>query len=286
MFLAVGNDPGNENGASIIQVDQLGNLTFEFELDEQGCYDLLFDGDTLIVPGTDPIESWALGNVYTRDNLGVWAKLRTLPNTIHSFGACTHNGDLYIATGGHIGDQTTFRGYVLKSSDGGQTWVSTLVSDYRIHDIISYNGNLYVTADEFLDKTFYYSTDHGDTWNLLISMVPNHKTRMVKWTGLENERLVVLRDAPGIYTIDQSNNVLLYSEPPNSVLREFNTMSVIEPHLYVLNETHVYRTQNLIEWEHYCELDNPCISLMSWPGFGLIVSEEGPTARLLRIPFV
>jgi hypothetical protein len=283
MIFATGNDPGNQNGSLLVDVDQLGNIVPVYVPVEQGsCIDIASDGSNIVVPGIDPTESWAFGNIYL--NNGAWSKVRTMTNVIHSLGTCFHNGNLFVATGGHTGDQATFRGYVFKSADLGQSWSSVQVANYRCYDIESFNGNLYVIADESNDPTFYYSDDDGDTWNLINGVVPelSKAPKMVVW----NDQLIFLRHTHEIYSIDLLGNVLTNNAPTHVITPTFNMFAVNGVHLYILCTDRIYRTTDLETWEWYCDLGRRCTGLTVWSGFGLIVSEIGANARLLKVPFV
>lgn len=281
MIFAIGNSPGNENGSLLVDVDQVGNVVPVYAPAEQGsCVEIISDGMNVIIPGIDPTESWLLGNIYLND--GSWSKIRTLPNVIHALGACFHNGKLFVAAGGHTGDLQTFRGYVLRSEDLGQSWSSVQVADYRAYSIVSFNNLLYVVGDEFLTPTLYWSDDDGDTWTELIDFYPQKKPRMVVWNNL----LVIAELFGGYKTINNLGEITRYTPPPHYTVFTWNMLAVHDGYLYVLCTDRIYRTTDLVSWEYYCNLGRQCTGLSVWPGFGLIVSEIGSDARLLRIPLV
>ena len=145
LIVGLSNSPGNEDGAVLYRYDD-STWTLESVLDEQGVVDLLPVGDEWYVPGLDPFDDWSLGNIYKRSALGAWTKIRTLPNTIHCF-QLAHDGTyLYAAVGAHAGDNATWRGQVLRSADGGQTWphISTLC-DYRCYHAYCFAGRIYAS---------------------------------------------------------------------------------------------------------------------------------------------
>lgn len=281
MIFAIGNDPGNENGSVVVDVDMDGNITFQYALQEQGAAVTILDSEgDIIVPGIDPTESWDFGNVYIGG-----MKKRNLTNVIHSFGACLHNGYLFVATGVHLGDESTFRGFVFRSSDLGDTWDSPVqVSNYRVYDIISFNGLLYVIANNFQDPFIAVSNDDGQAWQVVNGIVPEILAKMVVF----GDFLIILSHTNELVSIDTSGNLVTYDPPPyqSGISTEFNIFAVNDTYLYVLCGDRLYRTADIAEWEWYCNLERQCTGLAVWPDFGLIVSEIGTDARLLRIPFV
>lgn len=279
MLFAIGNSPANQDGSVIVDVDQEGVIIPQYPLSEQGCSLTIIDGVNTIIPGVDPLETWELGNIYIDG-----AKKRTLPNTIHAFGATMHNGSLFVATGGHAGDLETFRGYVLKSSDLGDTWSGVEVANYRAYDIISFNDLLYVIADNFQEPILIVSDDDGETWDLVTGVVPelSKVPKMIVW----DNKLILLRHTHEIYSIDGAGIVLVYPSPGYVITPTFNMFAVNGTDLFVLCTDRIYQTSDLETWTWYCDLGRPCTGLAVWSGFGLIASEIGSDARLLRIPFV
>lgn len=280
MLICIGNDPANNNGSAVIDVSSTGSITFQYILAEQGASPTILQQEsTVIIPGIDPIESWDFGNIYLD---GV--KMRNMPNVIHCFGACFHNNRLYVATGAHLGDESTFRGFVFSSDDLGQTWSSVQVSNYRCYDIVSFSGNLYISANNFQDAFIAVSTDDGDTWTTIPNIIPATTPRMIIALGV----VVVIGTDGDIYTIDSSNNVTQYDPPDFSInTSSWNIMVTHGSWFYLLAGDKIYRTNNFnADWEYYCNIGVPCDGLVVWDGVGLIVSEVGPMARLFKVPLI
>lgn len=279
MLFTIGNSPANENGSIVVDVATNGTITFQHVLQEQGAgVVVLDDGINILIPGIDPTESWDFGNVYVNGT-----KKRTLTNVIHSFGACLHNGFLFVATGVHLGDETTFRGYVFRSNDLGDTWDAPVqVSNYRVYDIVSFNGLLYVIANNFQDPFVAVSDDDGETWDVVNGVIPEALSKMVVWANL----LVILSHDGQVATVDISGNVNNYDPPTymEPINTSWNVFAVSGTYLYTICNDRLYRTNNLTSWEYYCDLGRPCTGLSVWTGFGIIVSEIGTDARLLKIP--
>lgn len=278
-YFTIGNDPANENGSIVVHVAENGTITFEHALDEQGAStNLATDGTNIFVPGVDPTESWDFGNLYVRDNLGAWSKKRNLTNVIHSFGSTYNAGTLYIATGGHTGDESTFRAYLFQSDDAGDTWSSDIVTFFRAYDVKVFNSKIYVTIDSNGQYLVLYSENNGDTWNLLANAIPKRQPRMILWNNL----LIFLGNNDDLYAINTNNEFTAYTLP-YSVSPDWNIFGTDGNHLYTLLTDRIYRTQNLINWQHYCNLPGRCVGLTMWAN-SLIVSELGSNARLLEVP--
>lgn len=279
VLFSVGNSPGNEVGSVVVSVDTEGEVSFEYALNEQGsAVTILNSGGSILIPGIDPNESWDFGNLYVNGT-----KKRNLTNVIHSFGACLHNGYVFVATGVHTGDEETFRGYVFRSDDLGETWDSPVqVSNHRVYDIISFNGLLYAIANNFLDPFLAVSDDDGQTWETVADFLPETLSKMVVFGDL----LIVLSSDNNICAIDTNGDVELFDRPDGQTINsKWNIFAVNDGYLYVLCNDQLYRTADLLEWEWHCDLEKPCISLSVWDEFGIIVSEIGTDARLLRVPF-
>lgn len=278
MLFSIGNDPGNQDGGIVVDVDQEGAITFQYDLAEQGAAVCILDSGSVVVPGIDPIESWSFGNIYVDGT-----KKRTLPNVIHTFGACFHNGYLFVATGGHTGDEATFRGYVFRSDDLGDTWEGPIqVSNYRVYDIISFNGLLYVIANHFQDPFVAVSDDDGDSWEAVAGAVPEGLARMTVFGDL----LIILSHDGDLIAINTAGELAVH-DPPNynsPINNRWNCLAVSGDYLYALCNDRLYRTDDFAGWEWHCNLERACTGLVVWPDFGLIVSEIGSDARLLRIP--
>lgn len=159
--LYVGLGDSNNEGPSAnagpvpVYVYDPGRRMFEREatLDEEQIDRFYVFGSELLVPGTDPRQSWHLGNLYRRDAEGRWRKLRTLPRTIHALALARHEGRLFAgvsvteAVPAGVG-QERYGSAVAVSDDAGASWQLTLLGGWRIFDFLQVRGRLYA-ADIF-----------------------------------------------------------------------------------------------------------------------------------------
>lgn len=86
---------------------------------------------TLLVPGTDPIAGWDLGNYYVLEN-DTWKTVRTIPNGVHNFDMVAFGGKLFAGVGTENFDNT-----VAVSTDGKFSFVP-LYKDGELLDTSSY----------------------------------------------------------------------------------------------------------------------------------------------------
>ena len=102
---------------------------------------VVLDGD-LYIPGTDPRDSWDLGNFYRNDGTG-WVKYRTIPLGVHTFDLASYGGELFAAIGPNGGAA------LLRSDDGGLTWTAAISEvqpdDYlnRFYELYELGGTLF-----------------------------------------------------------------------------------------------------------------------------------------------
>jgi len=144
-------------------------FTKEFTVDDESVHILCSFEERLLVPGTDPKESWDFGNLYIKEN-HQWRKLRTIPNGIHVFDAAYFNGKLYVTTG-------TERGAVLyESSDWGETWKRYSTDDVdefhdgRYWEMEVLDDALLVTSSRSLESLHRFKD--GNFERLVIPMFP------------------------------------------------------------------------------------------------------------------
>lgn len=107
-------------------------FTKEFVVQDESVDLFRVYGDTLYVPGTDPQESWEWGNLYTKRG-GVWEKMRTIPNGLHTFDVAEWNGSFFVACGTESGGQ------IYRSEDSGQHWTAC----ERAHPMARYQGRFW-----------------------------------------------------------------------------------------------------------------------------------------------
>lgn len=286
MIITGGNRAADEDGAAAYNLEN-GILTHEYTLDEQGSNDVLvFSTGETIIGGTDPTQDWSFGNIYTKQS-GVWSMKRTLPNVIHTWGACEHNGLLYVATSGHIGDNTTWEGKVFWSNDFGDTWVgSSVVSDYRVYDVQSFNGDLWASASDLSSsQSLQRSIDNGLSWTTFPGVIPRYRHRLGIYL---NQLLVVNFTLDSISLIDTLDNVVNINFPSGfSVVNEYNVVCVNGTDLYVLGgigSNKVYKYNGTI-WSYHCDIGVPCVSLLNFDSEFMIASSMGTDATIYRIGY-
>jgi len=85
----------------------------------------------LVIPGNDPKESWAFGNIYIK-KAGRWRKVRTIPHGLHCFRLAWVDRRLYA----HVSTENGTK--IVESADWGKSWrpvpahtVPSLIFPYR-----------------------------------------------------------------------------------------------------------------------------------------------------------
>lgn len=282
LLIGCGNSPGNEDGSQVFRSAAGTTFAHEYSPAEQGSSvdGQLVNGEWWVC-GQDPTDDWTLGNIYQRSAAGVWSKIRTLPLTIHALGLWHDGSAIYVAAGAHTGDSATWRGRVLKSSDGGATWTSVDVNDYRCYDVVGFDGKLYAigyTAANSQD--FHVSTDGGAVWSKVAGVTPALKPRLVEFGGA---LVGVQSSLAGIFAVAAGGMVTLNSTP-FSIANQWNVLADGgDGYLYALSANGVWRSADLSTWQFYAAISSP-IGIALWPGVGLMVSDVGLNARLWRVP--
>lgn len=284
MIIGMSNLPATYDGALMADLAADGTVTPEYTLDEQGVADILrLDDGRIIVCGCDATDDWTAGNIYIRSE-GAWTKKRTLPNVLHAWGACLHNGNLYVATGAHIGDNATWEARCYISSDWGDTWQHHYVCYYRIYDVASFNGLLYATAWDWPDYRLYVSADDGVTWSVVAGVTPEPRIRMVEFGGHLGG---AQSGGAGLWLIDSQSNVTASAWPSNGGAvhqYNFNSLVVAGGALYVLATSKIWKLAAVGgEWTYHCDMGQDCVSIGHFPGVGLIVSTKGAGAQIMKV---
>lgn len=251
-----------------------------FVLNEQGVHDVHLQGSDLWVCGTDPYDDWTLGNIYHRNVVGAWTKLRTLPLTIHALGLWHDGAALYVAGGTHTGDSATWKGRILKSLDDGSTWSAVDVNNYRLYDVIGFDGKLYAVGYDYTgvySQDLYVSVD-GVTWPKVAGVSPAIKPRLVEFRG---SLVGVQSSLAGVFSVAAGGSVALQSVP-FTVANHWNVLESDGVYLYALaSDGLVWRTSDLSAWDTYSRVAN-AISLKWWPGHGLMIGDTGTAARVWK----
>lgn len=278
LFFGLGNAPGGTNGALVVSTTDGQAFTIEKVLDEQGVLDMSVHGGVLWVPGADPTDDWTLGNVYKRVG-GVWTKLRTLPNTIHTFGLWHDGTHLHVGVGAHAGDMTTWLGQTLRSLDDGATWEAAVtISDYRVYDIIGWQGRLYaVTYSAVAVPRLHFSEDDGATWTEISGLFPAQNPRLTIWGSY----LVGATRTGGLFVIDTAHALTQYTTSFVVNTSKFNVLAGDASYFYALEAGEsVYRTVDFVNWSLYTSVENP-IGIGMALGYLWILTSE-PDAQICR----
>lgn len=282
LFIGAGNSPANEDGAAVLSSVDGATIDSGFVLDEQGVHDMQAQDSELWVCGTDPTDDWTHGNIYRRSAAGVWSKIRTLPNVIHAFGLWRDGAAIYVAAGAHTGDNATWRGRVLKSSDGGATWTTADVNNYRCYDVIGFGGRLYAVGYDWTGSAYtndlHVSADAGATWSKVGGVSPASRPRLTLFDG---SLVGVQSSLVGVFSVSSGGAVTLHSTP-FVVQNQWNVLADGgDGYLYALASNGVWRSVDIVTWQFYSTITNP-ISIALWPGIGLMVGDIGLNARIWR----
>ena len=286
MIITLGNQPSGQNGAAIYDVQADGTLTYEFTLSEQGNHNapLHMTSGEIVIGGADAAfgDDWTAANIYVKD-AGVWTKKRTLPNVIHTVGACEHGGKLYVGTGSHTGDNATWIGEVFWSDDFGDTWLgSSVVTSYRVMDIASFSGKLYTQDTTYYTNQVHVSSDGGVSWSEVTGIVPRPRPRMLEYGG---SLLIVKQDLLGFATINDVGETSAVDTPLIISYVAFNVAVAVGSDLYVLcgsQSDRIYRYDGAA-WSYHCYLGEMCCSLLNFDDEFLIASTVGVDAKILKV---
>ena len=282
-WIGLGNEPAGTDGGLIVFVVANGTLQAEYAVDEQGVHDMHLHDGKIYVPGTDPTDDWTLGNLYIRDTAGVWAKRRTLPLTIHTWGLC-HDGDgnLWAAVGAHAGDNATWQGRVLRSADDGLTWdVNVQVNDYRAYDIEQHAGAFWAIGYTASYEQLLYTSADGQAWETVNGVSPERLQRFVKHGNL---LIGQLSSQKGLVVIGAAGNVDTVNLTFSFRYPSLNCIASDGEYLYCVDVSgYIWRSNDLEAWERYSQVPG-AISVGYWPSQNcLIVSDKGIQAKLWKI---
>ena len=290
LMLGVSNSPGNDNGGLVASLQPDGTLSLETVVNEQGIHDINVFGDEIVVPGTDPTDGgWNLGNVYRKID-SAWEEFRTLPNVIHAFGMIKIGSEYFVATGAHVGDNTTYSGRVYRSTDlQNWTWVELGVEingewyTFRVTEIAKHGSRLYATVMVPVNTTWLFiSSDDGQTWTQNPGIDPSIYGRYC----IHGDYLCVLnKSLYQIWLFDLEGIVSVLSlGGGKNASEKFNVLASDGERLYVLaNDGYIWRTSDLATWQLYSQVTN-AISIGYWPSQNcLVVSDKGANAKLWRI---
>jgi len=276
LFIGAGNSPGNENGAAMLSSADGATIASGRVLDEQGVHAARAQGSDLWVCGSDPTDDWTLGNIYHRDAVGTWTKLRTLPLTIHALG-CWHDGAaLWVCGGMHTGDNATWRGRVLKSLDSGQTWSAVDVNSYRLYDMIGFDNSLWTVGLDWDGSQNLHVSANGLAWAKKVGVTPAFMPRLILHDGT---LIGVQGSLTELFRISAGGVVTLHAVP-FVVANYWNVLDSDGTYVYALSSTGVvWRTATLTTWEALTKV-SLAISIKWWPGHGLMIGDMGTAARV------
>lgn len=291
LVLGLSNSPGNDNGGMVAVLDEAGNLTAEHVVDEQGIHDIRVIDNDLFVVGTDPVDSWAYGNLYLRQN-GDWEKIRTMPNVIHALGAIKDGESYLIATGAHTGDNTTYSGRIYKSVDL-QSWawqelgvtLSGNYYTYRVMDMARHGTRIYATVMWPVNSTrLLVSEDDGQTWQVVIDDITHSPAVLARFVTHGDYLCMLNQSLFEIVAFALDGSYLLIDLPSVNASDRFNVLASDGASLYVLdNQGDIWKTSDMSTWVLLCHIDN-AISLGYWLSQGcLVVSDVGQSAKLWKI---
>lgn len=289
LYLGLGTArPAESDGALLARLDGAG-LTALAKLDEQGFVDMLLADGRIYIPGADPLDDWSLGNLYVHDVAsGATTKLRTLPNTIHAWQARQGaDGRLLVTVGRYLpepGAAWPYRGGILTSADGGQTWTaddSPALGAHRTYDLVNGPGlDVALVDDASIDGCQLATRAPGGEWR-----------RGAAWTLC---RLRLLSDPAGrrVLAVGADARSLIVAGAEQRLRLPFGVEPwayhwgvVVGRTLYVAGEGGaLLATDNLRTWRTVAQLDGAIVTVASWPARNaLVVATRGANAGLWRV---
>jgi hypothetical protein len=124
-----------------------GRFIRETVLPEEEIHRFYRINGELLIPGTDPKQSWHWGNLYQRGEAGVWTQYRTLPRTNHAYALTQWDGHLVAG----ISITEALPKVVGKARHGSAVAIGQRWPTWRLHPLtglLQVDGRLY-TSDVF-----------------------------------------------------------------------------------------------------------------------------------------
>lgn len=271
---------------------------------EQGMHNISYDGTKMYIPGTDPIEDWTKGNLYTYIPGQDIIKHRKMENVLHGLSTLIEDNTIYVGTGAHTGDNKTWEGRLYKSTDGGENWAYSIFSNYRLWHLVRFKGDMYgsglgVDANGWQYVIFKKSVDNGQTWQEIGTFKPYYRTRLIEFNGLLVNKWYgsseYLWKYDGINDPEKMQLPRGYFAFGDYALNAMTTDS--HGYFYMLAKRSVdgggysngvdniiLRTNDLQNWQLVADLRVEPFSLAYWPATDqLIVGTNGDNAKLWKI---
>jgi len=331
LYLALGQYPARADGALVatFNADTLSlqkipiTNTNGNRIEEQGIHLLAHDSsnNTVVFPGTDPMQSWELGNFYSIDtNLKTGAKHRNsagLIEVVHGWGlTISPAGNYYYGTGSYLTSvpYTTSEvavGEVFKSGDKGLSWnritidpsqatsISSFLSPFRIYSLAWLNNRLYAASS---NATVWHTSNEGASWEMLSGYYVDPVLTLISLNhnnGTQEFILATNQDGTNIRKINPDNSTEVFQLPFRIITGGYRHGKITTDGewIYVLTEdlpTHrnsVYRSKDLNTWylvdtfpAYSAVTGGKAITLAYWPlRDELLVSTDGIEAKLYSV---
>ncbi|MCA9971858.1 MAG: hypothetical protein KC425_16655 [Anaerolineales bacterium] len=305
LYLGLGSARPAETNGALLAAYANGRLSPVAPLTEQGVHDMVWDGRSLHVAGTDPCcgDGWEAGNHYVLTPPGPLVKLRDpvngLPDVLHTWALwAAPDGRLYAAASTEQGRLRM--GLVFRSDDAGQTWrYRGRLGLQRAYELIGWNGQLYGIYTTRAQAPFglAYSPDDGRLWRD-VAAVGMQRVHLLPFAG----RLIgVSYDQDALIAVAPDHHVTRYALPAGARVgitytdypdyTNYNILAADAAYLYTVWETaasppryQIVRTADLQQWQTLAETDQPILSLTAWPAQNaLVIGTAGRAASVFLL---
>lgn len=275
--------PAEMNGSLLARWDGQA-LTAVGALPEQGLIDMQLANGRLWIPGPDPLDDWSLGTVYVSDGRTL-IRRRTLPNVMHTWGLWRDaDGRLLAAVGRHLGDNATWAGGIFASTDDGLTW--TLDADpglgaYRTYDVMRGRLGLVAVAADGYTNDCPVVIRRGDTaaWRRTGQSV----VCRARLSGMRGRVLALAAGGQGL--VEPLTGRRWLFDGWSAEVWAYNWFATDGQAVFVLSaDGRVMASEDLVHWRSAAVFGRPLLSVVFWPGHGLVVAERGAAGGVWLVP--
>jgi len=332
LYLGLGQYPARADGALVATLNANASTLEKIpiqnsdgnKITEQGIHILLYDSinNLVIFPGTDPTDSWALGNFYSIDpTQRVGTKHRDhagLVEVVHGWGlAINPVGKYFYGTGSYLynapfSNTPVAVGEVFKSDNQGVFWhritidpaesasISSFLSPFRIYSLAWLNNILYAATSE---STVWYTKDEGTHWQMVDGVDIDPVLTPIKLhSGGENQEFVLATSPNGrsLQKINSDRSTQQFDLPFTAMVGGYRHGKITTDGewVYILSEdtslrqNSLYRSKDFANWQLVDNLPayNPvaggkATTLTFWPlKQEIVVGVDGSQAKLYAIP--